>query len=55
MTNKNDSDVFTTEILQRDFTKPVPLRLPVRPIHLTWSAFGGPEKAELWLLGKDDC
>ncbi len=54
MTNKNDSDVFTTEILERDFTQPVPLRLPVRPIHLTWSGFGGPEKAELLVVGPKD-
>ncbi|QRN82157.1 hypothetical protein JR338_06825 [Chloroflexota bacterium] len=54
MTNMNDSDVFTTEILQRDFTQPIHLRLPVRPIHLTWSAFGGPEKAELLVDGPKD-
>jgi len=54
MEKENDSEFFTTEILRRDFSQPVVLRLPVKPHHLTWSAFGGPEKAELLVNGPAD-
>lgn len=54
MTKMHDSEVFTTEILQRDFSQPVLIGLPVEPVHLTWSAFGGPERAELVVSGRAD-
>ena len=50
----NESVNFTTEILRRDFSQPVQIGLPVRPVHLTWSAFGGPERAELIVRGPAD-
>ena len=46
--------MFTTEIMQRDFSQPMPISMPIRPVHLTWSAFGGPERAELVVSGQAD-
>ncbi len=54
MDKQTEFEIFTTEIHQRDFSQPVHLELPVKPLHLTWSAFGGPEKAELLVNGKAD-
>ena len=54
MAKRDCSEIFTTEIRRRDFTQPVHLELPIRPDHLTWSAFGGPEKAELLVDGGAD-
>ena len=54
MEKVNKSASFTTEIFKRDFSQPVQIGLPVKPVHLTWSAFGGPERAELVVSGPAD-
>ncbi len=42
---------FTVEIERRDFSGTVQLGLPARPTRLSWSAFGGPERAECRIEG----
>ena len=54
MGTMNEPVVFTTEVLQRDFSQPMLIGMPIQPIHLTWSAFGGPERAELVVSGQAD-
>jgi hypothetical protein len=43
---------FTVELERRDFSGPVALDLPVKPVQMGWSAFGGPKTAELHVRGK---
>jgi hypothetical protein len=43
---------LTTEIIRRDFSQPVTNRLPIEPDYLSWTAFGGAERAELGASGE---
>lgn len=45
---------FTTEILRRDFSQMVRNRIPLQPEYLSWTAFGGPERAELAAAGRPE-
>lgn len=51
MSERTLHETFTTEIERRDFSGPIILDLPVQPENLTWTAFGGPERAELRITG----
>ena len=42
---------FTVELERRDFSGPVNLDCVIQPVTLGWSAFGGPERAELVIRG----
>ena len=45
---------FTVELERRDFSGPVNLDCVIQPVTLGWSAFGGPEKAELVVRGAEE-
>jgi hypothetical protein len=40
-----ETEAFTVEIERRDFSGPIRLGLGIKPMRLSWSAFGGPEQA----------
>jgi len=42
---------FTTEFQRRDFTGPIHPGLPIQPKRLSWTAFGGPDTADLIMTG----
>ncbi|MBG0785561.1 MAG: hypothetical protein H0S79_10710 [Anaerolineaceae bacterium] len=45
---------FTVELERRDFSGPVNLDCAIQPVTLGWSAFGGPERAELVIRGAEE-
>ncbi|MDY6874039.1 MAG: choice-of-anchor R domain-containing protein [Chloroflexota bacterium] len=49
--NHTGSEAFTVEIERRDFSGPVTLGLRVKPVRLSWSAFGGPAQATCRAVG----
>ena len=42
---------FSVELERRDFSGPVNLDFAIQPVTLSWSAFGGPQRAELVIRG----
>jgi hypothetical protein len=51
MPERTSNETFTTDFQRRDFSGPVVLGLPVLSKNLSWTAFGGPERAELKVSG----
>lgn len=45
---------FTVDIQRRDFSGPADPDLPLQPLHLSWTAFGGPQTADLGVRGGSD-
>ena len=54
MTSQFIPDPFTVEILRRDFSQTVQNRVSFESAYLSWTAFGGPERAELTAVGQPD-
>lgn len=42
---------FTVELERTDFSGPMALDLPIKPLAMRWSTFGGPESADLRVRG----
>ena len=54
MISQKARHLFSVELERRDFSGPVNLDLPIKPVNLSWSAFGGPRSADLVVHGAAD-